>query len=532
MKSPLLSTLVVFGVTLAFAADELPKTLMTERGKLIVNEILATMPADVSKGGAIADLKHGWQMRPGKWEIIDGALRGYQLEADKHSAAAFFAQTWKDAVLQFDVKLDGCSQIVFCIDDPAAMRPATPTRAAQNRVEHLCRLIINKDGFSTQKDDHDHDGPDVNVPFGTVKMPFMPGEWHTVLIEIKGEEMVTTIDGLTIAGAHPQVGADKAYVSFGVSGYSNGFDKVPPLSASYRNFRIWEAKPNVAWAENKAKLATITATSPALYTRLWPGKAPIGDGRTEIWTKELRVHLPPAAKSNGAAVVICPGGGYIRHVTDREGYPIAEWLNAHGIAAIILEYRLPEGRSFVPLLDAQRAIRTMRANAAAWHIDPKRVGILGFSAGGHVASTAGTHFDAGKRDAVDVIERLSSRPDFMLLVYPVVTMGDKTYTGSKSKLIGDDPKPEFVKLFSNELQVTRETPPAFIAHAADDTPVPPENSRNLVAALKVNHVPVEYLELPSGGHGLNGCKGPLWEQWKAASLVWLTAQKFIPTGAH
>lgn len=511
----------------AGAADE-PQTLMTLRGKLLASEDLAVMPGNVSKGGALADLKQGWQMRPGKWEIVEGALRGYQLEADKHSAAAFFAQPWKDAVVQFDVKLDGCSQIVFCIDDPAAVRPPTPTRPAQNRVEHLCRVIINKDGFSTQKDDHDHDGPDQNVSFGTVRMPFLPGEWHTVLIEIKGDEMVTTIDGRTIVGAHPQVAADKAYVSFGVSGYSNGFDKVPPLSASYRKFRICEAQPNPEWAANKSKLASITANSPAIYTRLWPAKAPIGDGKTEISTKELRVHLPPADKANGAAVVICPGGGYIRHVTDREGYPIAEWLNAHGIAAIILEYRLPEGRSSVPLLDAQRALRTVRAKAAEWHIDPHRVGILGFSAGGHVASTAGTHFDAGKAESPDAIERQSSRPDFVLRVYPVVTMGEKTHTGSKAKLLGDQPPPELVKLYSNELQVTRETPPAFIAHAADDTPVPPENSRNLVAALKANEVPVEYLELPSGGHGLNGCKGPLWEQWKAASLVWLAARKFIP----
>jgi hypothetical protein len=245
----------IFLAAAAFAGDVLPNTLMTERGKLLVSEDLATMPTDVSKGGALADLKHGWQFRPGKWEIIDGALRGYQLEADKHSAAAFLAQAWKDAILQFDVRLDGCSQVVVCIDDPAAIRPATPTRPAQNRVEHLCRLIINKEGFSTQKDDHDHDGPDQNVSFGAVKMPFKQGEWKTVLIEIKGDEMVTTIDGQTITGAHPQVAADKAYISLGVSGYSNGFNKVPPLSASFRKLRIWEAQPNKDWTANKAKLA-------------------------------------------------------------------------------------------------------------------------------------------------------------------------------------------------------------------------------------------------------------------------------------
>jgi len=238
----------------ARAGDELPKTLMTDRGKLLVRESFARMPDDVSKGGALADLKHGWQFRPGKWEIIDGALRGYQLEADKHSAAAFLAQAYKDAILQFDVRLDGCSQVVFCIDDSAAMRPATPTRPPQNRVEHLCRVILNKDGFSSQKDDHDHDGPDQNVSFGTMKMPIKQGEWKTVLVELRGEEMVTTVDGRTIAGAHPQIAADKAYLSLGVSGYSNGFGKVPPLSASFRNLRIWEALPNRDWAATKQKL--------------------------------------------------------------------------------------------------------------------------------------------------------------------------------------------------------------------------------------------------------------------------------------
>lgn len=260
MKRPSSLVIALLGsVAFAQAGEALPKTLMTGRGKLLVSEDLAAMPAEVSKGGALAELKHGWQFRPGKWEIIGGTLRGYQLEADKHSAAAFLAQAWKDAILQFDVRLDGCSQIVVCVDDPAAMRPATPTRPPQNRVEHLCRVIINKDGFSAQKDDHDHDGPDQNISFGTVKMPINQGEWKTVLIEIKGEEMVTTIDGQTIAGTHPQIAADKAYISLGVSGYSNGFNKVPPLSASFCKLRIWEAQPNQDWPANKAKLQTLRA---------------------------------------------------------------------------------------------------------------------------------------------------------------------------------------------------------------------------------------------------------------------------------
>lgn len=265
-----------------------------------------------------------------------------------------------------------------------------------------------------------------------------------------------------------------------------------------------------------------------LYIPLWPGKAPMGDGTEETVNSALQVYLPPPDKATGAAMVICPGGGYIRHVMDREGYPTADWLNAHGIAAILLSYRLPEGRPYRPLLDAQRAIRIVRANAPAWKIDPHRIGILGFSAGGHVASTAGTHFDAGAPAAADPIQRLSCRPDFMLLVYPVVTMGEKTHSLSKTKLLGADPRPELVRLFSNETQVTDQTPPAFLAHATNDIDVPPDNSRNFVAAMKAHHVPVEYLELPSGGHGLGGCHGPLWEQWKAQALEWLAMRKVIP----
>lgn len=276
--------------------------------------------------------------------------------------------------------------------------------------------------------------------------------------------------------------------------------------------------------------APVAKPTPTHRVPLWPaGKAPIGDSKTEDCTKELEVFLPPADKANGAAIVLCPGGGYIRHVTEREGYPIAQWLTEHGIACVILEYRLPELRHQVPLLDAQRAIRLTRANAAKWKIDPQRIGILGFSAGGHVASTALTHFNAGDAANADFIEQLSCRPDFGWLVYPVVTMGEFTHGGSKEKLIGSNAAPDLVRLYSNETQVTAETPPTFLAHAIDDKPVPPENSRQFVAAMKQHNIPVELLELPSGGHGLNGCKGPLWEQWKAAALKWLAAQKLIPS---
>jgi acetyl esterase/lipase len=261
---------------------------------------------------------------------------------------------------------------------------------------------------------------------------------------------------------------------------------------------------------------------------LWPGPAPVGDGSTEPATSRLTVYRPEPGKANGAAMVICPGGGYGGLVVKPEGHGIAAWLAHHGITGVVLEYRLPKGRRMVPLIDAQRALRTVRHYATDWKLDPKKIGIIGFSAGGHLASTAGTHFDAGNPSSDDPIERVSCRPDFMVLVYPVVTMGEKTHAGSKKNLLGPEPTPADVQLFSNELQVTDETPPTFLAHAKNDTPVPPENSRQFYAALQQHHVPAQYLELPHGGHGLNGYKGPSWDAWQTGSLKWLAQLGLIP----
>jgi acetyl esterase/lipase len=261
---------------------------------------------------------------------------------------------------------------------------------------------------------------------------------------------------------------------------------------------------------------------------LWSGQAPVGDGQFEAANASITVHRPAPETANGAAVVICPGGGYGGLVTGAEGHGIAKWLTAHGIAGIVLEYRLPKGRPFVPLLDAQRAIRMVRSNAKQWNIDPSHIGIIGFSAGGHLASTAGTHFDSGDPQAADPIDRVSCRPDFVILIYPVVTMGEKTHGGSKVNLLGRDPKPELVELFSNEKQVTGQTPPMFLAHAKDDTAVVPDHSRMLHEALQAHQVATEYLELAGGGHGLNGYKGPMWDAWQTKSLEWLAAQKMIP----
>lgn len=259
---------------------------------------------------------------------------------------------------------------------------------------------------------------------------------------------------------------------------------------------------------------------------LWNNHAPIGEGKFKKEDAWIHVHRP--AKPNGAAVVICPGGGYGMQVMGAEGHGIALWLNGHGVTGVVLQYRLPSSRSFVPLMDAQRAIRTVRSNAKKWNLDPKRIGIIGFSAGGHLASTAATRFDKGDRKAVNPVDRLSCRPDFSILVYPVVSMGKHTHRGSKRNLLGNDPDPQMVEHFSNEKQVTKETPPIYMAHAVNDRPVPPENSRMLYAALQEKGIPSEYLELPDGGHGLNGYKGPSWDAWQAGSIQWLKKIKMLP----
>ncbi len=275
------------------------------------------------------------------------------------------------------------------------------------------------------------------------------------------------------------------------------------------------------WAFAAPVVGADTAATPERIA-LWPGQTPPSKAA-------ITVHHP--ANGNGAAVVICPGGGYGGLVTGPEGHGVARWLNEHGIVGIVLEYELPKGRPLVPLGDVQRALRTARANARSWKLDGNRIGVMGFSAGGHLASTAGTHFDAGDPKATDPIDRVSCRPDFMVLIYPVITMGEKTHRGSKQNLLGKDPSAESIALFSNETQVTKNTPPAFLAHAKDDKAVVPDNSRLFHKALKTHNVASAYLELPSGGHGLNGYRGPMWEAWQTGALRWLASQEIIPVAS-
>lgn len=268
------------------------------------------------------------------------------------------------------------------------------------------------------------------------------------------------------------------------------------------------------------------ASRPDERAPLWPGPAPVGDGTLDTNNAYITVHRAP--KPNGASIVICPGGGYGGLVTGAEGHGIAQWLNGHGIGGIVLEYRLPHGRARVPLLDAQRALRVVRANARAWELDPARVGIMGFSAGGHLASTAATRFDDGDSPSTDPIARFGCRPDFAILVYPVISFGPKGHSGSRDNLLGANASPGLVDAYSNEKQVTGRTSPTYLAHALDDHAVPAENSAMFYRELRDHKVPSEYLELPSGDHGLDGYKGPMWDAWQSGSLKWLASLKLIP----
>ncbi|HEX8357066.1 MAG TPA: alpha/beta hydrolase [Segetibacter sp.] len=242
----------------------------------------------------------------------------------------------------------------------------------------------------------------------------------------------------------------------------------------------------------------------------------------------IAVFLPTKKHATGQAVVICPGGGYGILAYNWEGTDVAKWLNSKGIAAIVLKYRLPNAKSNIvphqsPLMDAQRAIRMVRSNAEKWNIKRDKIGIMGFSAGGHLASTAGTHFSAGNANAADSIDRLSSRPDFMILVYPVITMSQSTmHSGSRNNLIGNSPDATLANFYSAELNVTKETPPTFLVHATDDGGVPVENSLAFYQALKTNKIPVEMHIYPKGGHGFGLALGiPGTESWTDRCIDWL-----------
>jgi acetyl esterase/lipase len=258
---------------------------------------------------------------------------------------------------------------------------------------------------------------------------------------------------------------------------------------------------------------------------VWPGKAPGARDDSLRAKPMMTIYQPLKEDANGTAVVICPGGAYMMIAIDHEGHAIAKWLGNHGVTGIVLRYR-HGGHGYrhpIPLQDAQRAIRTIRHKAKELNINPDRIGIMGFSAGGHLASTAGTHFDKGKADAADPIEKVSSRPDFMVLGYPVITLKKPfTHWGSRINLVGKRGDDALVNSLCNETQVTAKTPPTFLFHAKDDGAVPPANSINFHRALVKNKVKAEIHLYEKGGHGFGlGRKGTPAAAWPASCAKWM-----------
>jgi acetyl esterase/lipase len=282
-------------------------------------------------------------------------------------------------------------------------------------------------------------------------------------------------------------------------------------------------------------LSTTHTFSQSMKINLWPeGNIPLSIKNNlqeqaistdivrigKVQVPQIEVFLPNKRSVTGQAVIICPGGGYSILAYDWEGTDVAKLLNAHGIAAIVLKYRLPDSLSStapdqVPLMDAKQAMRIVREKAASWNINPNKIGIMGFSAGGHLASTLSTHFEE------------ETKPNFSILIYPVISM-DKSiaHMGSRNNLIGKQPSEEMAKLYSNELQVTTNTPPTFLIHATDDQSVPVENSLLYYQALKKNKVPTEMHIYPAGGHGFGLANGNRsLESWPVLLIEWMRGLK-------
>lgn len=264
---------------------------------------------------------------------------------------------------------------------------------------------------------------------------------------------------------------------------------------------------------------------------LWSDGAPGALGTSSNDIPTLTAYLPDPTNATGAAMVICPGGGYV-WLAPHEGNDYALWLNQHGIACFVLKYRLGKYgyRHPAMLHDAARAVRWVRAHADEFKVDSHRVGIMGSSAGGHLASTLLTHFDIGDTNASDPIDRQSSRPDLGILCYAVISMGPYTHQGSHDNLIGTNPPPELVESLSNELQVKTNTPPCFLWTTFEDTTVPMENTMMFAEALRKNHVPFDLHVYQKGHHGIGLKDKPPFEHphpWAADCLFWLKEQKFV-----
>ena len=268
---------------------------------------------------------------------------------------------------------------------------------------------------------------------------------------------------------------------------------------------------------------------------LWNGPAPFSHGMTADDIPTLTIYLPKDSAAPTSAIVICPGGGYQGLAIDHEGYSIGRYFRDKGVAAFVLTYRLPAKgyRHPVPLLDVQRAVRLVRSRAKEWNLNPAKVGVMGFSAGGHLSSTLVTHFDAGNSQAADPVDQQSCRPDFAVLVYPVISLEDDiTHIGSRDNLLGPNPDPALIKNLSNHKQVTAQSPPTVLVHSADDDGVPIEHSRLMYDALQKAGIPSVFHDYPKGGHGFghgpNEYNNNEPEGWLDKVYDWLKVANFVP----
>lgn len=263
---------------------------------------------------------------------------------------------------------------------------------------------------------------------------------------------------------------------------------------------------------------------------LWSGAAPGAQGTEDKDIPTITVYLPRNTPAGMSAVIICPGGSYTNLAMNHEGRQVANYMNSQGVMAFVLKYRLgPKYHHPVEIGDAQRAIRMLRSNAAAWHIATDKIGIMGFSAGGHLAMSASTHFDAGQASAADPIDRVSSRPDFSVLGYPVISLVEPwTHQGSKNNLLGPNPDPELARSLSGEQAVTKETPPTFIFQTNADTTVPAENAIHYFLALRKAGIPAEMHVFEKGPHGLGlAMDDPALSEWSKLLTNWMRIHAII-----
>jgi acetyl esterase/lipase len=307
---------------------------------------------------------------------------------------------------------------------------------------------------------------------------------------------------------------------------------------------LWASRPVTSAAIRAAACALIVALSGAITAAqppppiiqepqtllLWPNGAPGALGAEDRDKPAITVYMPPNTTGPMTAVIIAPGGSYARLSMNLEGRAPANYFNTLGIAAFVLRYRLgPPYHHPIELGDAQRAVRTVRARATEWHIAPDRIGMMGFSAGGHLASSASTHFDAGIPDAADPIDRVSSRPDFAVLAYPVISLVEPwTHQGSKTNLLGEHPDPALARSLSSETQVTAQTPPTFLYHTTADATVPVDNAVAYYLALRHAGVPAELHVFKNGAHGSGlGQQDPALAEWPRLLANWLRVSGFV-----